>query len=180
MAKRNTIKASELNGLSIYHEPKKGTIFYDIFTRRAFILTNGDVQNYFLYSAVLPMSILLSFTAMSLFSLSYVDVIIIFLIAYILGAVLFRIFFFYKLPEIKNWTPPKREGLANYMAKNFSRKRLLVLICLLLALAVLMILYAYQQGYTGLNLYASYLLSAVTSILAGYSILAIFKQKEIK
>ncbi len=155
MANRRIIKASDLSGFSIFQDPKRGTIFYDIISRKGYILTSSDVRVYTVYTAMLPLSVVCAFFAMSMFGLSYASAIIIFAAVYLLAFFAFRFFFFYKLPEANNWKPVKKESVFLYLARGYSKTRLLILIFLLLALSVMMPLYAYVEQQTGGNLYGS-------------------------
>ncbi|MBQ1534220.1 MAG: hypothetical protein IIZ64_05345 [Erysipelotrichaceae bacterium] len=178
--KRNAMKASELNGLFIYHDQKKGTIFYDIFTKRAFIITSSDVQKYLVYTSMFPACILISFGVMSLLSLSLVDMIIMFIALMILTESLFRFFFFYKLPEVKNWKPEKRETVVSYLENNYSSARLTVLTVLLLALAAVIPLYTYIEEMKGIEYYLNYLIAAVALVFAVIVIIALVRKKRNK
>ena len=169
--KRTAMKASDLSGLFIYQDPKRGTVYYDIFTKRAFVLTSRDVKSYALYQSMIPLCVVLSLGSMRLFSLGWTDALIIFVALMILAQVLFRLLFFYKLPEIKNWKPLKRENIISYMVNNFSTKRLIVLIILLLLLTVLMPLYVAQEKMSGMDAGVMYLLAAAA--LAGAILTAI-------
>ena len=174
------MKASELNGLFIYHDQKKGTIFYDIFTKRAFIITSSDVQKYLVYTSMFPVCILISFGVMSLLSLSLVDMIIMFIALMILTESLFRFFFFYKLPEVKNWKPEKRETVVSYLENNYSSARLTVLTVLLLALAAVIPLYTYIEEMKGIEYYLNYLIAAVALVFAVIVIIALVRKKRNK
>ena len=175
--KRNTLKASELNGLFIYHDQKKGTIFYDIFTKRAFIITTGDVQKYLVYSSTLPICILASFGLMSLFSISLADMAILFISLLILSEALFRFFFFYKLPEVKNWKPEKREGIVSYLEHNYSSARLILLSVLLILLAAVIPAYTYVEKMEGIEYYLNYLIAIVALAFAVIVIIALIRKK---
>ena len=175
--KRNTLKASELNGLFIYHDHKKGTLFYDIFTRRAFIITSSDVQKYLVYSSMFPVCILVSFAMMSLFSLSMVDMAIVFISLLIISEALFRFFFFYKLPEVKNWKPEKRGSIISYLESNYSSTRLILLIVLLLALAAVIPLYGYVEQLKGAEFYLNCLISAGALAFAIITAIALIRKK---
>ncbi|MBQ1287199.1 MAG: hypothetical protein IIY22_01440, partial [Erysipelotrichaceae bacterium] len=60
MPKRRIIKASDLSGIFIYQDPKKGTIYYDILSRKGYILTSSDVSTYTIYTAMLPLCLVLA------------------------------------------------------------------------------------------------------------------------
>ena len=178
--KRNAMKASELNGLFIYHDRKKGTIFYDIFTKRAFIITTSDVQKYLVYTSMFPACILISFGVMSLLSLNLVDMMIMFIALMILSESLFRFFFFYKLPEVKNWKPEKKETVVSYLENNYSSARLTLLTVLLIALAAVIPLYTYIEEMKGIEYYLNYLIAAIALVFALIVIIALVRKKRNK
>ena len=178
--KRNAMKASELNGLFIYHDQKKGTIFYDIFTKRAFIITTSDVQKYLVYTSMFPACILISFGVMSLLSLNLVDMMIMFIALMILSESLFRFFFFYKLPEVKNWKPEKKETVVSYLENNYSSARLTLLTVLLIALAAVIPLYTYIEEMKGIEYYLNYLIAAIALVFALIVIIALVRKKRNK
>ena len=173
---RKIIKTRDLSGLNIYQDPKRGTIFYDIFTQRGFILTSSDVKTYTVYSSMLPLSFIVAFAITSLFRLDYIATIIIFLVIYAAVMILFRVNFFYKLPEAENWKPFKRENIFVWMATNFSRSRLIMLLLMLIALSVLMPLNAYLEKAEGINLYGTYAVTAVTIVGAIITVIALIKK----
>ncbi len=174
------MKASELNVLFIYHDQKKGTIFYDIFTKRAFIITTSDVQKYLVYTSMFPACILISFGVMSLLSLNLVDMMIMFIALMILSESLFRFFFFYKLPEVKNWKPEKKETVVSYLENNYSSARLTLLTVLLIALAAVIPLYTYIEEMKGIEYYLNYLIAAIALIFALIVIIALVRKKRNK
>ena len=146
MANRRIIKASDLSGFSIFQDPKRGTIFYDIISRKGYILTSSDVRTYTLYTAMLPLSIVIAVLAMSMFNLNYVTTFFIFLGLYLISFLAYRFAFFYKLPEATNWKKVKKESVFLYLARGYSKARLGVLIFLLAALTILMPIYAMLDG----------------------------------
>ena len=177
MAKQK-LRASDLRGLFINQDPKKGTVYYDIFTRRAFILTSSDVKTYMTYTAMFPLSVLIGFAAMSIFKLNYIYGFIIFAVAYILFMILFRVFFFYKLIEVENYVPKNKGNMISFLADNYSSQRLLALTILLLLLTIIIPFNVMLQNMEGINKYGSYLASLITGIGTIISLLAIKKQKD--
>lgn len=173
MPQRKIIKASDLSGMYIYQDPKRGTIFYDIITRKGYILTSSDVKTYTIFTAMLPLCLVLALGMLSLFPNNYVIPVICFLVMFITYQVLFRVLFFYKLPVAENWHPLKRENIFISMARNFSKPRLLLLIGMLTVLSILMPIYTKMQNLSGINLYASYIVEALTVIVDFISIIAL-------
>ena len=164
MPNRKIIKAKDLAGLNIYQDPKRGTIFYDVFTKKGFILTSGDVKTYTIYTSMLPLCFIVAFAATSLFSLNYVGAFAIFAVLYTAVLIIFRVKFFYTLPEAEGWKPVKRDNIFVWMAMNFSRNKLFLLAAMLIALTIMMPIYANMEKMSGMTLYGSYAVAAVTLI----------------
>lgn len=178
MPNRRILKASDLSGIFIFQDAKRGTIFYDIFTRKGYILTSSDVRTYTIYTAMFPLCIVIALFSVSLFKINYFSAFLIFVALYLLASAYFRFTFFYKLPVAERWKPAKRESIFMYFARGFSKQRLLVLIVLLLALTILMPIYANMEHYEGVNLYATYVVAIVTGIMFIIVTISLFlKQK---
>lgn len=178
MPQQKLNRASQLRGPSIFQDPKKGTIFYDYLSRRAFILTSSDLKTYMTYTSMLPISILLGVGLMYLLKLNFFYALLFAGIAYLSSMLLFRFMFFYKLPEVENWKPIKRESLIEYLAKEYSHKRLLVLTILLLLLTILMPLNAHLEKMQGITLYGSWLCAIITGVGAIISVIAMIVRKK--
>lgn len=155
MAKKKTLKAEDLKGLFIYHDPKYGTIFYDIFTKKGYQLIGQDVPSYQVYTGLFPLCFFIGYFAYAWFKVSFAACIITSVIVWIIGEVLARFLFFYKLPFAKNWKPFKRDSIFVSMAKNYTHLRLGVVVLLLVALAFSLMYSAKLEEFTGLSYYIS-------------------------
>lgn len=174
---KNKLQAKDLIGLNIYHDPKYGTIFYDIFTKRAFQLINQDCRNYNIYTALLPLCAVLAYICNWWFSVPFMGCLAIFVVLWIASEIGARQLFFYKLPELKNWKKFKKDSIITSMAKNYTGLRLLVLSLLLVAIAVVMVWNAHNEGMTGVNLYVSYIVSAGAAVFAVFALMAYFTKR---
>ena len=161
MPKRRIGKAGDLTGLLIFQEAKN-TVFYDVLSRKGYILTNADVKTYVVYSAMLPVCALVAFFSASFFRLRPLHGIAVFLVLYLISALLFRFLFFYKLPEAKNFRPSAGGSIISSMRSKYSKAQLTALVAMLIGLDILMPLYAFTAKLEGLTLYALYLLTAFT------------------
>ena len=175
---RSVLKASDLSGLFIYQDKRRGTVYYDIFSRKGYILTSSDVKTYLLYTAMLPICIIVAFIITSAANMTYVSAFFIFIAMYLLAAIIFRITFFYKLPEATNWRPAKKENIFLSLARTYSKQRLIVLIILLLLLTIIMPIYAKMEGFTGINFYLTYFISALTAIAAIITFIALIMKSK--
>lgn len=167
-------KKSEPSGLFIYHDPKHGIVFYDIFKRNSYVLTKSDYPSYTKFSLLKIMSLLAIFLLVEFLEMDIWKATIIGLFLFISLEAISRITFIYKLPVIENYKPIKKEKMYESMAKNMSMLRIVVTTFIALATSILIIVYAKTQGFSGMNLYATYILSLIMFILFIYGIIAIF------
>ena len=109
---------SELSGYFIYQE-KKRTIYYDIFTKKAYLLLNKDLETYnrfYLRHMVTSIALfaLLVITDNMLLSVSVA------LALHLLGCWLFRVKFLYNQPLVQNWVKPKEASYIDTRASEVS------------------------------------------------------------
>ena len=164
MPNRRILKASDLSGIFIFQDAKRGTIFYDIFTRKGYILTSSDVRTYTIYTAMFPLCIVIALFSVSLFKINYFSAFLIFVALYLLASAYFRFTFFYKLPVAERWKPAKRESIFMYFARGFSKQRLLVLIVLLYLEGIRLALWNLPIPKMDISQISSYLWLAVTAM----------------
>lgn len=171
------LQAKDLIGLSIYHDPKYGTIFYDILSKKAYQLINQDVRNYNIYTAMMPLCAVIAYVCNLWFKVPFVGCLIVFLVLWLITELGARYLFFYKLPVLNNWKKFKKESIFDFMAKNYTGLRLLILTLLLVTIAVVMVVNARMEGFEGANLYASYAISAGALVFAVISIISFIIKK---
>lgn len=171
-------KASDLNGLFIYQDPKKGTIFYDILTRKGYVLTSSNVRKYILFSSSFSIALVIAILGYTLFQLKIVPTLIVFVLAYLLLEIFFRVTFIYKLPVADNFKTFKKDNIFMSLAKNYSATRLIILIVLLLVLTILMPLYAKIANLDQVSTIGSYIISILTFVFAIISIIGLITKKK--
>ena len=179
MANKRPGKIQDLNGMFIYHDPKHGTLYYDIFTKRAFNLTSSDLQKCLIYTAMLPVAVLVTLALMTFFKLDLLTSVLIGVGGYILAEILFRVCYFYKLPEVSNYKPKKREeSFLISFAKKYSPQRLIVLAILMVLIAICTILYGIVDNAVTYALYGGYVLSACCVAVSIFSLIALAVKKK--
>ena len=177
MPKNNLSKASDLNGMFIYQDPKKGTVYYDILRKKGYVLTSSDVKSYVLYSSASSVALVAAVFAYMLFSFNILTSFLVFLGVYIIMSLLFRFNFLYKLPEADNWKPYKKDSIFVSIGKSYSNTRLTILIILLILITILMPLYAHMANMDQTNTIASYIVSVLTGVYAIINVIALIKKK---
>ncbi|MDO4198098.1 MAG: hypothetical protein Q4D13_03780 [Erysipelotrichaceae bacterium] len=178
MAKKTKLQAKDLVGLNIYHDPKLGTIFYDIFSKKGYQLINQDVPKYNIYLGIMPLSLAATYLIYYWFNISFIGCIAVFIGIWMIGEIISRYVFFYKLPVADNWKPFKKDNVFISMAKTYSVARLIVLTILLIAISVITVINANMQHMEGINLYASYIIAAGAGIFALVTLISLIVKKK--
>jgi len=168
---------NNINGLFIYHEKNIGTIWYDIFTKKGYIMVNSDFKQYALYTMILPAAILI---ALMLYLVAKVDLvlsIVSFLVISIIGEVYFRYSFFYKLPVAKNWNKPSKQNIITKLSEKYSSSRLILLMVLLYTICILSIGDIFLENVVAPGIYLNIAMGAASLIFAIIVTIAKIKQK---
>lgn len=178
MPKRRSVKAGDLAGLFIYQEPKNRTVFYDILSRKGYLLTNNDVKMYTIYTVMLPVCALLTFGVMSLFQWNGFQALIFFIVSYLAAMLLFRVFWFWKLPVQKNFNPSAGGSIIASLAEKYSKQRLTILLVMLIGLDILMPVYGITAELDTLSRYVLYGVTAFTVLGTLVVVAALLRQKK--
>jgi len=176
VAKRK-VNINEINGLFIYHEKNIGTIWYDIFTKKGYIMVNSDFKQYALYTMVLPAAILIALMLYMIAKVGLVLSIVAFLVISIAGEVYFRFAFFYKLPVAKNWDKPSKQNITTKFAEKYSSSKLTILMILLYAIFILSVGDIFIENVTAPGIYLNIIMGAASLIFAIIVTIARLKQK---
>lgn len=169
-------KAKDLKGLFIFHDENHGVVYYDFFSRNGYILTNQDVKWYTISIAFLPLAVILLYGLVQL----QFDMLVAICIAatfYIVAQILFRVLFLYKLPCVENYSIKKKKRVVDNLADTYSKPRLIALVVLLLALAVLMSIYVYTSEFTGVTLIALWIIVLITYVFTIMVAIALKRKK---
>ena len=160
MARKRTLKASDLKGIFLYQDPKLGTIFWDVFTQKGYQLINQDCGKFQIYSGIIPLSFVIAYLLNYWFDIPFAVCLVIGIASFIGMEIYARFKFFYKLPVARNWKPFKKDNMFVSIAKTYTHLRLMVVAVLLAVLVWAMITLAKTGGYEGINYIAAMVLSA--------------------
>jgi len=173
-SKRNI---SEVNGLFIYHEKNIGTVWYDILTKKGYILVNSDFKQYVLYTAVLPTAVLVGLMLYIMAKVGIVLSIVAFLVIFVAGELYFRFSFFYKLPVAKNWDKPRKQNITTKLSEKYNSTRLILLMILLYTICILSIGDIFIENIKAPAIYINIAMAAASLIFAIIVTIAKSKQK---
>lgn len=172
---RNKVRAKDAQGFAIHHGEKQ-TFLLEWLDGTPRVLDDDDAKQYSLWQMRFPAAILIG-----VFFFSYKpNVPICFALGiavYVIATILYLFTFVKKLPVAKRFTKEQRDPLPIRLSKNLSHGRLIVSTILLLALSVLLVIYGYTEGYTGMYLYTTLVIAVLTLVLAGVTTYAAILQK---
>ncbi len=176
----NNNQKSVINGLFIYHDPKKGCVYYDFISKNGYILTKSDYSTYSKFSMLKLLSLTSIYLLIELLNFKLWQALITGISLFIIIEIIFRKTFIYKLPIIHNYQRCKKENIYVGLSRNMSYPMLILSLLASLSLAILMVLYAYTEKYTGINLVCSYILSfamCVTFVIGVIALIYKIKKK---
>ena len=175
MAKRNI---SAVNNMFIYHDNKNRSIYWDVFTKKGYQLSNGDVGKLMLDKGSLPIAVILGYALIS-FSVKPLLAILISLGLYIVCKVLWRVLFLYKCPVCKDFKRGDNKSRIIEFVDKYSVLRLYALIALCVVLIGVMLYAILTYKDEVVYRYVFIALSIVAFILLVLSICAIvYKNKK--
>ena len=180
MAKRNNKKASELKGIGIYQDPKKGTILYNFITKKGYQLTSGDVPNYSLSKSFLPIAIIVFYILNVMLRVDSLKSLIAGISFYIIMRIVYHIKFLSKLPCIENYQRPEGSGLFQRAANDYSYMRLNLLAVMSLLIVILTIIYIKTTELDTIKYYCFLLLTLGAVVMMAFSIISMIVKSKNK
>ena len=171
----SNVSSNQLNGMMLYHEPKR-TVYYDIFSKKGYIINNAEAREYLLYSTRYSGMGLLGF-----FIFYATNNLVVSLVCAVVGLVLlevlFRFKFLYKLPSINNYKRPKKAGYVAETAERDSYFKIILLIVCGILFALMIGSYMSNGLYdTTLTTILAYALVYGSLFISMLNVLALFKK----
>lgn len=152
MAKNN----NHVRGMNVYLDDKGRDVYYDrLFTKCGYLIQEKDKGTYAMYANRFIIPIIAAVLAMN-FILTEKQSIIMGIGLYFILEALFRFKFLPSLTKLKKFKPTKKLRLVEQI-QTLGRNKLLLLSILLVVLAVLILINAYTEGYSGLVLVLNYI-----------------------
>lgn len=181
MVNRQNNNNQELNGFFIYHDPKKGCVYYDVITKNGYVLSKSDYQSFSKFSFLKLLCVVSIYLLVELLGIELWESALIGIGLFIAIEIIFRKTFIYQMPKIEKYKPIKKDRLYESMAKNMSVVRLIITTIIALITAVLIVIYAEIEKFVGFNRIVSYAMALVIFTMFVNGIIAIiYKNKENK
>lgn len=131
--------ARELTGFNIYHlHEKNQTIYYDMFTKTGYIITNANVSKFSSWQLRLPLAIMLG-AALVLLKVNIWLSILIGFASYVISTIIFHKTFLENLPINSNFQKPKSKGFFKDIAARYPRRILVITLIMFVSMAAVML-----------------------------------------
>lgn len=177
MARDNS--ARNLTGFNIYHvHDKNQTVYYDIFTKTGYIITNHKAESFSYWQLRLPVSIIISAMIM-LFNINPLICVAIGVAIYAVSTILFHTTFLDNLPINKYFVKPQGKGFFRDTAARYPLRVLMIITTLFFVLAIIMIVNQIIYKYEGNAKVVTYIFVAISiagTIIMSY--MTYLKKKE--
>lgn len=129
-----TYKAENLVGLFIY-KFKREVVFYDIFTKKAYVISNSNAREYVVHQSRLPAALVVAFV-LNMIMKTYTVPLLMGLLVFMVWEFFFRRFI-YRLPVSEGFVKPVKNNFLYNLAFDSSYPRLIILALVLGVMAVL-------------------------------------------
>ena len=154
-----------ISGPFIHNDEKLGNVYYDIFTRKGYVILNKDVDTYRKFISIIFIIIVLPFFLVQVFSFSVVKAFAFSLVVFLIVLIIFKTRFIYKLSVIENYVPSKKQRLYITLAEKLTTLRLVLSTIAAFLTSILLAIYTVIEKYEGLNLILLYIVAIVLLIL---------------
>lgn len=178
--KQRTIRAKGLRGNNIYHFKGRYdlAIFYDKFTKKAYIISDYDAPLLYAYQYRVAFC-LMAGGAVALFTKNYSIAAIVCAAMFIVTTVLFRIFFINKLPVNDKFELPESKGLIKDLASKYTFNGLVIAIMLFASAAASLLFNQLFRGIEGTKSIIIYVCIGAFSIISIFiAFIMYIKKKE--
>lgn len=167
---------NKIGGLNVYHDEKGRPVYLNRMNHVGYVLTD-KTKPFRTYSSRFFIGGIAAIFAY-MFELPLIMCIFLGIAAYALMEFKFRKFL-QTLPQIPNFKPVNHMGTIQSEA-NLDTKKIIIKIFLFIALSVLLIVNAYQQGYEGVILYLNWAIAVAAAIMCIIEIRAfLFKKNNV-
>lgn len=159
--------ARDLTGFNIYHlHEKNQTIYYDMFTKTGYIITNANVSKFSSWQLRLPLSIMLG-AALVLLKVNVWVSILVGLASFVISTILFHKLFLDNLPINSNFVKPASKGFFKDIAARYPRRMLVIILIMFISMAVVMVVNQLITKAVGTERNITFIFTFVSLIAAG-------------
>lgn len=164
------------SGIHIYIDDKGRDVYYDVFTKRGYVIQEKNRSTYARFENRYLLCIILIILLCSITD-NYLLSIIIGVVAAIIYEIAFRFNFLTTLVAINNFKPKEKNSIINQIANSNQKQKTIIKVILYIALAVLIVINAYKQGLSTPLIILSYIVSLFGIASAIINIIALTRMK---
>ena len=173
MKKQRDFTAKKIRGNNIYHiKSNNQTIFYDRFTKTAYIITNPKARVFYAWQYRLPFCLIIA-GLLGLFTKNYSIAAIVSVSAFILSSILFRVLYLKNAPINTNFVLPESKGIVRDLASKYTKNSLIIAILLFGSIAASLLVNQLARGLSGkkvIIVYICIVIFTLISLFIGYII----------
>jgi len=166
-----------LSGHNIYRDKKNRTIYYDFISKNGYIVGREDEGKLFIYKNRFPIIIVAAALTIELL-LTPIQAVIAGIICAILVEIFYRLFVFKRMQISKSFVRKERISPIQAIIEQKTKGKIIALIFLYLALAILILVNAYLEKYSIGLVLVSGLVSVFSLYFTIIHIIALFKMNK--
>lgn len=167
MANNTNYSAKQLTGYNIYHlHDKNQTIYYDNYTKTAYIITNQYVSSFSTWQMRLPLSIMFG-ALLVLIRINPWLSIALGIAAYVISTILFHTKYLVKLPVKTNFVKPASKGFFRELAARYPKNILTIIMIMFISMGIVMIINLIVNKYIGYAKSLTILFIIISFVAAG-------------
>lgn len=170
MAKNNELTPI---GLNIYQDKKGHMIYYDRFTKKAYMINKSDQKRYYLFSSRIVIALVLGYFSNYLYP-SLLFSIFVSVTSYLVILFFFRTMFLKELSTIRDFILLDKQPLYKVLGRTYSTKRIITIVVVSLMLAILTIVNVRTNDYDYLTTILNYIFAIGVFIYCCFYILVLF------
>ena len=171
---KETDLTNTVSGMHIYKDERGRPVYYDVFSKSGYILTNNE-DRYKQYSMRFMMGVI-GFVLMMLFNMPVIVDIVVGLGVYGFMEYKFRQFL-KTLVHVENFKCNEKMK-SQQSIKTLDTNKVIIKMILLIALSILIVINAQNEQYTGWLLYLNYMISVLSILFALYHAKELISRKQ--
>lgn len=176
MAKNQQRDKTEAVGMNVYHTDRYKNVYYDVLTKKAYVIFNSEVSKFNLYNTKVIAALLIGFACNYYLKMDAILSIIIGVAVYVICYIIFRLKMLPQLSEIEGFVKPEGTSYVDGIVERSGVVKISVMCLLLIVFITLTLINIKIQKFEGANLYLNYALALVGYILLVLNTMALIKK----
>lgn len=173
--------SSQISGFNVYKDRKNRDIYYDMITKKGYVITKDDMGQFNFYSRRLfvPIIALILLAPLKIggVEIGFTKAAIISLVLMIITELFYRFRFLRSLKVVPNFQPEKRSGYIEQLSNSAEKSNLIIRSLLYIALSILVLVFGYLSGFDNIEWIICIVVSVCAAVMGIINVLAVIKKK---